>query len=216
MNREELEALKPNELYQTAKDLGIKTKKKSPAEVVTLILDSVAGTVLQEDEADETENEAEIIPGDDEEGPAEGDLTGEEGAEDDAEEEAAAPIEQTVDVPKLTATDKQFIKKNPDLDARIKADKEFEKTKPQEPRLGAVQTFNPSAPVGHHWPTVAETKAALKSHIARGLEILELHEEYFHFKVQNREAAGNLKQPLNQIVLQANILLRPTKAPTES
>lgn len=221
MNREELEALKPNELYQTAKDLGIKTKKKTPAEVVTLILDSVAGTLLQEDDGDE----AETIPADGDLNADidEGNLTGEAGAGDDAEE-PDAPLEEVGDVPKLTATDKQFIKKNPDLDARIKAEKEHARAMPpvatpgytgQEPHR-AVQAHNPAVRHGQHWPTVEEVKVALKSHLARGLKIIELHDDQWHFRIEGREAAGNLKMPLNQIVFQANILMRPTKTPTEN
>lgn len=212
MTREELEALEPKDLYQTAKDLGLKTKKKTPGEVVTLILDSVAGTVLQEDDTEETENEEETIPEDNENGPDEGDLTG-----DEATEEPSAPIEAVDDMPKQSPADKQFVKKNPDLDARIKADKDFEKNKPQEPRLhSAVQSHDPAKPFGQHWPTPSEVKTALKSHVAKGLSVIQLTDEYWHFKMQNREAAGNLKQPLNQIVFQANILMRPTKAPTEN
>lgn len=81
----------------------------------------------------------------------------------------------------------------------------------------AVQSFKPDAalPAGNDWPTVAQVKEALSSHFARGLTVVELTDEQWHFKVNTREAAGNMKMPLKQVVMQANILLRPTKAPTE-
>lgn len=86
-----------------------------------------------------------------------------------------------------------------------------------QPKPTAVQTFNPEAQFknGDQWPTVAEARAALASHIMRGLTIVKMTEDYWHFRVSNREAAGNLKMPLKQLILQANILLRPTAKPTE-
>lgn len=84
-------------------------------------------------------------------------------------------------------------------------------------RATAVQNFKPDAPLPgkDRFPTAEEAKAALQSHVNRGLEIVEMSDTYFHLRVGRREAAGNMKMPLAQLVLQANILLRPTAQPTE-
>jgi len=80
----------------------------------------------------------------------------------------------------------------------------------------ATQSFVPDAvPKVSTFPTVEEARAALNSHVARGMQIIHMDSEYFHIKMQNRECAGNMKMPLKQLVMQANILMAPTKAPTE-
>jgi len=85
-----------------------------------------------------------------------------------------------------------------------------------ETPVSAVQSFVPDAvPKVSAFPTVEEARAALNSHVARGMQIIHMDSEYFHIKMQNRECAGNMKMPLKQLVMQANILMAPTKAPTE-
>ncbi len=79
----------------------------------------------------------------------------------------------------------------------------------------AVQTFTPAAPIKDLFPTPEQARDALKSHIARGLEIVTLTAEYWHLKQGRREAAGNMKMPLKQLLLQANLLMTPTAFPTE-
>lgn len=65
------------------------------------------------------------------------------------------------------------------------------------------------------WPTVAKAEQALAGHVARGLMVIKLEPDYWHFKVQNREASGNLKMPLKNIVHQAELLFAKTARPTE-
>lgn len=89
---------------------------------------------------------------------------------------------------------------------------------PEIAEMAAVQTFRPDAQPAETvraYPTVAEAQAALATHIARGLVIVTMTEDYWHLRMKNREASGNMKMPIKQLVLQANILLQPTKAPTE-
>lgn len=81
--------------------------------------------------------------------------------------------------------------------------------------VSAVQGFKPDAPVPDVYPTVTEVHNALQSFVARGLQIVTLTDSYWHLRKGNREAAGNLKMPLAQLVMQAKILLQPTKSPTE-
>lgn len=215
MNRAELEKLPSKDVVEVANDLGIKTKGKKPAELINLILDSLDGTVLDE-------NEEETITEDSSE-PSEGDYTGEEVAVETTDVELSH--EEVGDSPKLSHNDKQFIKKNPDLHTRLAEEKAAFKAMPPVASPGfvghdpkqqtAVQTHNPAIKHGQHWPTPEEVKAALKSQLARGLHIKELHDDQWHFWIDGREAAGNLKMPLNQIIFQANMLMRPTKSPTE-
>lgn len=86
---------------------------------------------------------------------------------------------------------------------------------PEAPK--ATQAFKPDAPLpnGNNYPSVEEAKAALASHIARGLQIVTMTTEYWHLRQSNREAAGNMKMPLKTLLMQANILMVPTKQPTE-
>lgn len=65
------------------------------------------------------------------------------------------------------------------------------------------------------WPTVAKAKAALAPYVERGLTIVKLEPDYWHFKHHNREAAGNLKMPLKNLLQQAELLFKQTARPTE-
>lgn len=95
-------------------------------------------------------------------------------------------------------------------------------SEPQEPSpipepVPAKQEHRPNAPVKAVavYPTVDEVKAILVPYIARGLIVEELTDEYWQFRIANKQAAGNMKMPLSQIKLQANILMVPTRRPTE-
>jgi hypothetical protein len=70
---------------------------------------------------------------------------------------------------------------------------------------------------GSHFPTPDNVRAAVKVYVDAGLEIVELTEVYFHFRKGKREAAGNMKMPLKQVVLQAQLLMPvDTVAPPQS
>ena len=61
-----------------------------------------------------------------------------------------------------------------------------------------------------------EIEKALEPFIKRGLQIVELNNDYFHLRNENRECAGNTHQPIKQIVQQAQLLFKATKSPSES
>lgn len=70
-------------------------------------------------------------------------------------------------------------------------------------------------------PPPPENKAldiekALEPFVNRGLQIVELTDDYFHIRNLNRECAGNTHQPIKQIVQQAQLLFKATKSPSES
>lgn len=81
------------------------------------------------------------------------------------------------------------------------------------PVTTAIQSYRPDAPAPKlaTWPTPKQVQEALKSHIARGLKIIQMTDEYWNFRVENREDSGNMKMPLSQFIMIANILLRPAK-----
>lgn len=70
--------------------------------------------------------------------------------------------------------------------------------------------------------TPKEIRQATAHLVKRGLQIVKLDDKphadgshQWHFRHKNREAAGTIFQPLRTIVQQANMLMTPTKAPTE-
>lgn len=64
-------------------------------------------------------------------------------------------------------------------------------------------------------PTMEEIQEKMKPFIARGLQIVKMDREYWHFTVGTKEASGNMKIPMGQFVIQADLLLRATSLPTE-
>lgn len=81
---------------------------------------------------------------------------------------------------------------------------------------GKIQLAAIIAKEKSEWPTVEQVTEALRSHVARGMQIVQLIPDYWHFRMGQREASGNMKMPLKQVLMQANILMTPTKKPTEN
>lgn len=73
----------------------------------------------------------------------------------------------------------------------------------------------PSKPPIEEVAKLDEVKVAIQPFVDAGLKVIELNDEYFHFRNGIKECAGNLKQPIKQIVLQARLLMGAAVLPTE-
>lgn len=64
--------------------------------------------------------------------------------------------------------------------------------------------------------TPDKVKTALEVHIRRGLQIVTMTDEFWHIRFRKSEDSGNMKIPLKQLVMCANVLLSTSQAePTE-
>jgi hypothetical protein len=203
MTREDLEGLNPKQLRKTADNLGVKYHPRAgDAKVVDAILAAVEGQ-----QSEEVADEGDIVP-------------------------------ETVD----TEATQDVEGDGPTVDQLLSGDLDHAPAAPERV-VAATQTFRPDViPVPAkpsvvlsavpdenkknkleevinkeitEWPTVEQAHAALQSHVARGLNIVALTDEAWHFRIHNREASGNLKTPLRVILQQASLLLQPTGRPTE-
>lgn len=73
----------------------------------------------------------------------------------------------------------------------------------------------PSKPPVEEVPKLDDVKVAIEPFVIAGLRVIELNDNYFHFKNGIKECAGNLKQPIKQIVAQAKLLMGSPVLPTE-
>jgi len=65
----------------------------------------------------------------------------------------------------------------------------------------ATQELKPIKKVADvNYPTVEEVEEAIAPYVQRGIEVLVLNENEFHFRKGGREDSGNLKQSLRRIV----------------
>ncbi len=82
------------------------------------------------------------------------------------------------------------------------------------PKLGeevehtATQNLKPIRAVNvKDYPSPEELHEALIPYTQRGLEIVQLDDEFYHFRHGNREDSGNMKQSLQRIVITASRLV---------
>lgn len=245
MNQQDLQAMKPGELVQYAKDLGINTKGKNPRDLVPLVLKAIEGE-LGDDEGDVTgESTAatasalsealggDALPEDHEPTPEE--IIAQESDLLDAEDTDAAPVdygamsEEEVLMHQITVAENT--KAHPAVLAalynayeRLTAKPEPQPEQPNEQAHthGTVHTANqlhtgrpPKA--GSHWPTPEEAIATLAPYSKRGMIISRIPKvpHMLKFTHGHRELAISLKQPLRTIIQHAGLLMRPTGKPTE-
>jgi hypothetical protein len=81
------------------------------------------------------------------------------------------------------------------------------------PKLGegvhtAVQELKPiKRVVSVEYPSVDDVMEAIEAYVQRGVEVVHLDDDGFHFRRGGREDSGTLKQPLRRIVECAGRLL---------
>lgn len=222
MNQAQLEAMKPKELFQYANDLGVKTKGLNPRQVVPLVLAALDGSGVP-DEGDATGEESgqpqpsrsEIIAGEKDLLDAEDDETDPNLLFDAMTEEEVLEhqIQQAEDGGAHPAVIAALVNAKNNLAAVNQAPVE---QPPAPPPAGtATQPYQPRQKAGSHYPTVKEVHDVLAGHVKRGLKIVSVDQKVWHIQHNNREAAGTMKMPLRTLLMQANILMRPTGRPTE-
>lgn len=224
MNKAQLEEMKPGELVQYAKDLGLSTKGKNPRDLVPLILQKIAG-----EDADEGDNTPETVT-DDHEPTAEEIIAEEAGLLDEEDTDAAPPnfegmSEEEVLMHQIIVA--EAAKAHPAvLTALYNAYERLTAKTEAAPVTGpqdhpTVHTTNapptgrpPKA--GSHWPTAEEAISLMQNHVKRGMTVSKIRgTNMLLMKYGSREMAQTLKQPLRTILQHANLLMRPTGKPTE-
>lgn len=64
------------------------------------------------------------------------------------------------------------------------------------------------------YPSIETARKYLQSYVNRGLIIEHMNDVFWQFRCHNRQASGTMKMPLKQMLMQANIILKPTATPT--
>lgn len=234
MNKVQLEEMKPGELVQYAKDLGLNTKGKNPRALVPLILQKIAGESA--DEGDDAPDSALV----DASGTHITGLNGETPEEIISEEETLLDDEGD-DAPDYKAMTEEEVMMHMITQAEAgKADpavltalyNAYERltAKPEEqppqphsaethPTVHTANALHTGRPpkAGSHWPTPEEAIQTLAPYSKRGLIITRIPKLPHMLKLVHgsRELAISLKQPLRTVIQHANLLMRPTGKPTE-
>lgn len=231
MNKAQLEEMKPGELTQYAKNLGLNTKGKNPRDLVPLILKVVEGEAADStdstDEGDSTGNETAPVT----EPTAEEIVAAEAGLLDEEDPDAAPPdfaemTEEEVLMHQITAA--EAAKAHPAvLTALYNAYERLTAVTEAAPPQGAhenptIHTNNMPATgrppkAGSHWPSVQEAISTLSPFTKRGMSVTVIpkHPHMLKFTHGSKEIAISVKQPLRTILQHASLLMRPTGKPTE-
>lgn len=234
MDKAQLEAMKPGELVQYAKNLGLNTKGKNPRDLHDLILQTIAG----EDAADEDDDAPDTVLVDASgthitglQGETPEEIIAEEATLLDDDEQPGEPVnfdgmtEEEVLMHQIAQA--EATKAHPAVITALYNAYERLTVKPEpqpeQPEThGTVHTAKalhtgrpPKA--GSHWPSVEEAISMLAPYTKRGLVVTRVPKipHMLMFKHGGRETAISLKQPLRTVLQHASLIMRPTGKPTE-
>lgn len=234
MNREELQALSSEDLNKLGAELGINTKGQNKRHVIEKILQKIEGQAAEEKKNQPAAGDGEGddlpenpgVPTDEQIIAAErGDMEGEE--DDPAPEDLIGLSHEEILERKIqdaeergdAATASALVAA---LDALQRSGAATNAAVPEAPAAEhdrgphvATQGYAPRIKAGMDWPTPEEVRELLKSHVKRGLKIRKLDNKMWEFQFGVKDAAGTMKMPMRQILMQANILMRNTARPTE-
>lgn len=109
-----------------------------------------------------------------------------------------------------------FLTDDAPVEEQPKTGKPIEVEKVEDPRPTAQQAYQPHASTSKEMATVATAKKALEPFLRRGLEIVQMTENYWHIRAGKKEAAGNMKMPLSTLFQEASLLFTATKIASDT